>query len=427
VLNEALALNASWLDLLKLRAAYGRVGRDAPPYRSGAPTYSINPQYGNNTGNSAFPFNGVAGLALSNEINNPGLTPEFSTELEVGTEVAMFRNRVALNATYYDKISTDQIVRQFTAASTGYGSRWTNFGKISNKGFEVALTLVPVEVRGFRWSSTFNFTHNKNIVENLGDGKDKIAQLPIDPGSTFIGGPGGVHIAGQPYGVIFGSSAARDEKGNFLVNPATGRLIQGANKIIGNPNPQFIMGFINQFTYKGITLNALVDYRKGGDLYSTTLQQELGRGATRDTENRDRLVIINGVQGNPDTKLPIRDANGLSIPNSTVISVNDLYFGAGSAAIGAYDEQSIYDGTTVRLRELSLGYDLPKTLLGKTPFGVINVSVSGRNLYWYSPNLPKYTNFDPETSTFGASNQQGFEYTNAPTTRRYGVNLRVTF
>jgi hypothetical protein len=81
----------------------------------------------------------------------------------------------------------------------------------------------------------------------------------------------------------------------------------------------------------------------------------------------------------------------------------------------------------VRLREISLGYDLPKSLLDKTPFGLINISLSGRNLYWYSPNIPKYTNFDPETSTFGASNQQGFEYTNAPNSRRYGVNLRVTF
>ncbi len=440
VLNEALQFNAPWLDLLKVRAAFGRVGRDAPPYRAGAPTYSINPVYGNNTGNSTFPFVNyidntpvsVPGLALSNTINNPALTPEFTNELEVGTEVTMFRNRVSLNATYYDKRSTNQIVQQFTAASTGYNQRWTNFGEISNKGFEVALNLVPVDIRGFRWSSTFNFTHNKNIVENLGNGSDKIAQLPF--GDRFNGGPGSVHIAGQPYGVIFGSAAARDDNGNYLINPVTGRLILGKSRVIGNPNPQFIMGFINQFTYKGIILNTLIDYRKGGDLYSTTLQQELGRGATKDTEDRERLIIIKGVQGNPTTGEPIRQTDasgnvipGSTIPNTTIITVNDLYFGAGSAAIAAYDEQSIYDATTVRLREITLGYDLPKALLAKTPFGLVNISLSGRNLYWYSPNIPKHSNFDPETSTFGASNQQGFEYTNAPTTRRFGVNLRVTF
>ena len=425
VLNEAFHFNTSWLDLFKVRAAYGRVGRDASPYQAGAPQYTINPQFGNNTGTSAFPFNNVPGLALSNTINNPALTPEFTTELEVGTEITLFRNRVSLNATYYDKRSTNQILPQYIAASTGYGVRVTNFGEVSNKGEEIALTVVPVDNRGFRWSSTFNFTHNKNIVESLSNGTDKIAQIPF--GTNFLGGPYSVHIAGQPYGVIFGSTAARDDKGNYLINPTTGRLILGDSKIIGNPNPQFIMGFINQFTYKGITLNTLIDYRKGGDLYSTTLQQELGRGTTKDTEDRNRLVIIKGVQGSSITKQPIRDAGGSTIPNTTAISVNDLYFGAGSAAIGGYDEQSIYDATTVRLREITLGYDLPKSMLTKTPFGLVNISVSGRNLYWYSPNVPKYTNFDPETSTFGASNQQGFEYTNAPTTRRYGVNLRVTF
>jgi len=133
------------------------------------------------------------------------------------------------------------------------------------------------------------------------------------------------------------------------------------------------------------------------------------------------------VQGNPTTRTPLRNADGSTIPNNTAISVNDYYFSSGAAGLGSIDEKGVYDATTVRLREISFGYDLPKSLLAKTPFGLINVSVSGRNLYWYSPNIPKYTNFDPETSTFGASNQQGFEYTNAPNTRRYGVNLRVNF
>ena len=431
VLNEALGFNAPWLDLLKVRAAYGRVGKDAQPYDAGGPTYNINPQYGNNTGLSSFPFNGVSGLALNGVIRNPALTPEFTGEVEVGTEIALFRNRVSLNATYYDKRSTNQIVPQFLAASTGYGVRVTNFGEVSNKGVEIALSVVPLDIRGLRWTSTFNFTHNRNIVENLGADNDKIDRLPF--GTNFNGGPGSVHLAGQPYGVIFGSAAARDGEGRYLIDPNTGRLIRGADKVIANPNPQFIMGFINQFTFKGITLNTLIDYRKGGDLYSTTLQQELGRGVTRDTEDRDRLIVIKGVQGYPNGT-PIRqkdgngqDISGSTIPNTTAISVNDFYFGAGSAAIGAFDEQNIYDATTVRLREITLGYDLPKALLAKTPFGLINVSVSGRNLYFYSPNIPKHSNFDPETSTFGASNQQGYEYTNAPTTRRFGVNLRVTF
>ena len=421
VLNEALKLDYRWLDLAKVRAAYGRVGRDAPPFRSGAPGNVPNAQNLTN----AFPFNGVSAVSLGSVVNNPALTPEFTTELEVGTELALFRNRISFNGTYYDKRSTNQIAARIQPAATGYGARFTNFGEISNKGYEVALTVVPVETTGFRWSSTFNFTRNRNIVEST-----------TERGDTLI--LGGVFnklallIPGQPYGVIQGSAPLRAPNGELYVNALTGRLIPNPTpQIIANPNPEFLMSFINQFTYKGLTLNVLIDYRKGGQLYSSTLQEELGRGVTKDTEDRNQLVIIDGVRWNPTTRSAVLDGNGQPVRNNTAISLNDYYFSNASAGGGAasngYDAQSIYDGTTVRLREVSLGYDLPKAILGKTPFGLINLSISARNLYWYSPNLPKNSNFDPETSTFGASNVQGFELTNAPNTKRFGVNLRVNF
>ena len=418
VLNEAFKLDYRWLDLAKVRVAYGRVGRDAPAYRSGASTYNINP-------GGVFPFLGAPGVSISNIINNPNLTPEFSTELEVGTELSFLKGRVSFNGTYYDKSSTNQIAARDLPAATGYGSFFTNFGEITNKGYEVAFTAVPVEAAGFCWSSTFNFTRNRNIVKSTTANGDT---LVLGAAFNLLG----LLIPGQPYGVLYGTAPKRDGNGELYVDPINGRLIPSANnKIIGNPNPDFLMGFINQFTYKGITLNTLIDYRKGGSLYSTTLQEELGRGVTKDTEDRNRLVIINGIRYDRATGGAAVDANGNPARNTTAISVNDLYFSAGGVGGGAasngYHEQSIYDATTVRLREVTLGYDLPKAFLSKTPFGVVNLSVSGRNLYWYSPNLPKNSNFDPETSSYGASNFQGIELTNAPTTKRYGVNLRVTF
>ncbi|GAB3576563.1 SusC/RagA family TonB-linked outer membrane protein [Hymenobacter daeguensis] len=420
VLNEAFKLDYRWLDLAKVRIAYGRVGRDADPYASGPTGYVTNPS-------GSLPFRGVAGIGISGVVNNARLTPEFTNELEVGTELTFFRNRISFNGTYYDKRSTNQIGVITYPSATGYGAAQTNFGEITNKGFEVAFTAVPVETAGFRWSSTFNFTRNRNIIARTTDNGDTLLL-----GSTFVGRIRSVHIPGQPYGVLYGTSALRDANGELYVNPLDGRLIPSPKlKVIGNPNPDFIMGFINQFTYKGLTMNILVDYRKGGSLYSTTLQEELGRGVTKDTEDRNRLVVIDGVRWNPTTRSAQLDANGNVMRNTTAITVNDLYFSAagigGGAASNGYDEQSIYDATTVRLREVSLGYDLPKGLLGKTPFSLINISVSARNLWWYSPNLPKHSNFDPESSTYGASNQQGYEFTNAPTTKRYGVNLRVNF
>ncbi|WP_310393256.1 SusC/RagA family TonB-linked outer membrane protein [Hymenobacter sp.] len=428
IVNEALALDLPWLSLAKVRVAYGRVGRDADPYVAGPNRYSINPGFGNPGQGigTEFPFNGTTGLSQQGAIYNPALTPEFTTELETGTELSFFKNRVTLGASYYRRRSTDQIAPVALDAATGFGNYYTNFGEISNEGVEVAFTALPVQIKDFQWSSTFNFTHNKNKVVSLADG---LPQLTLNEGNNFLGGVQAILKPGEDYGVMYGSTAARDDQGNYLVNPATGYLIEDAVnlKVIGNPNPQFLMGFINQFTYKGLNLNVLVDYRKGGDLYSTTLQSYLGRGVTKDTEDRNRLVVINGVQGDPATRQALTNADGGTIPNNTAISLNDYYFSSGAAGLGSFDEQGIYDATTVRLREVSLGYDLPKALLAKTPFGVVNISISGRNLYWYSPNIPKHTNFDPETSTFGSSNQQGFEYTNAPNSRRYGVNMRVNF
>ena len=365
-------------------------------------------------------------MQVYSTISNPGLTPEFTSEIETGGDLSFFKNRISFSGSYYYRSSTQQIAPISFPAATGYSQYLTNFGEITNEGVELALTVIPVQARGFTWTSTFNFTHNENRIKSLTEG---VNQLTF--GSNFSGGIQPIFQAGLPYGTFFGSKAARDDSGNFLVNAATGTLIRNpVPQIIGNPNLQYQMTFINQFSYKGLTLNVLVDFRKGGSLYSTTIQQLLGRGATRDTEDRERIVVIKGTEATLDKAGNIvisRNADGTVKPNTRAISVNDYYFGSGSSAIGAFDEQSVYDATTLRLREVTLGYDLPKSLLSHTPFGVMNISLSGRNLYWYTPNLPKYTNFDPETSTFGSSNQQGFEYTNAPSTRRYGVNLRVTF
>jgi hypothetical protein len=153
----------------------------------------------------------------------------------------------------------------------------------------------------------------------------------------------------------------------------------------------------------------------------------MGRGVTKDTEDREKTVVIDGVYGNPNTQLPLLTQDGSTTANSTAISLQDLYFGAGSVALSGPSEFSVFDGTTVRLREVTLGYSLPGSILEKTPFRGVTLSLSGRNLYWFSPTVPKHSNFDPETNTYGSSNAQGFEYTNAPTSRRYGVNLRVNF
>ena len=170
----------------------------------------------------------------------------------------------------------------------------------------------------------------------------------------------------------------------------------------------------------------MFDYRKGGDVYSNSIVSMLGRGVTKDTEDREKTVIIPGYYGDPNTGEALLDGNGQKIPNITQVSVNDLYFGE-SFAINSAGEWNVYDGTTYRLREISLGYDLPKTLLQRTPFGSATISVIGRNLWYFSPNIPKYTNHDMDVNGYGSSNVQGVEYSVAPSVKRVGFNLKFTF
>lgn len=170
---------------------------------------------------------------------------------------------------------------------------------------------------------------------------------------------------------------------------------------------------------------------KGGDMYSVTVNSLLGRGVTKDTRDRKSSWIIPGVYGDPNNPGQPLLINGKTVPNQTIITANDLWFSSGSAsgsfAINSATEWEVYDATVYRLREVTLGYEIPKSVYKNLPIQRISLSVSGRNLWHLAPNMPKYTNFDPEVNSFGSSSVQGIELSAAPTTRRFGVNLNVNF
>src|SRR5690606_19574416 len=236
---------------------------------------------------------------------------------------------------------------------------------------------------------------------------------------------------GMPFGYLRGTVSARDDEGNLLIDPATGWIIEAPDEaMVGDPNPEWKLGINNMLSYKGLFLSALWDMTKGGDLYSVTISSLLGRGVTKDSEDREAAWIIPGVYGDANTQQPILDG-GKKIPNETAITTNDLYFssggGAGSFAINSSTEWNVYDATVYRLREVTIGYELPKSLFTKLPVSGISVSLSGRNLWHLAPNMPRYTNFDPEVNSYGSSSTQGIELSAAPTTRRFGFNINVNF
>ena len=418
IFSDAFDIDSSILSYGKLRAAWAKVGRDTDPYNL-INTFSIGTNFfGQPTG------------SIGTTSFDPNLTPEFTREVELGTELSFLSNRVTLDFTYYNRNSTNLLAPITVPTSSGYNSYFTNYGKIRNKGIEIGLDIKPLSPSSpVKWSLYAAFTKNKNTVEELIEGTERIALRGILSGSisTYL-------EPGMPFGYLRGTKSMRDDSGNLLINPATGAMIEDQSQEynLGDPNPDFKLGITNLVRYKNFTFNALFDWTQGGKMYSVTNSSLLGRGVTKDTENREYNAIIPGVYGDPNTGKPILDAGGNTIPNQTKLTVNDLYFSPDATlgqtfAINTATEWNIYDATVYRLRDVSIGYDLPESLFKNAAIKGLSFSITGRNLWHFAPNFPKYSNFDPEVSSFGSSSTQGVELSASPTTKRFGFNLVARF
>jgi TonB-linked SusC/RagA family outer membrane protein len=413
IFTDAFGLSSNILDYGKIRAGWAKVGRDADPYQL-QDVYQLNPN-----------FLGLASATLPYTSNSADLKPEFTQEIELGTQLSFFKKLVELDFTWYNRKSTNLIAIITTPPSSGYQFQVTNFGAITNKGIEVDLMLRPIRGKNFNWDVHGIFTKNKNTVTELTSGVDRIQMNGVLEGINPYLEPG------KPFGYLRGTVSARDDQGNLLIDPVTGWIITANDEqMVGDPNPDFKLGVTNNFSYKGFSLSVLWDMTKGGDMYSVTVSSLLGRGVTQDTKDRETSWIIPGVYGDANTGLPLL-VGGKTVPNHTVITTNDLYFASGSTSasfgINSATEWNVYDATAYRLREVTLAYSIPKSVYQKLPINNISLSLTGRNLWHLAPNMPKYTNFDPEVNSFGSSSTQGIELSTAPTTRRYGINLNVTF
>ena len=385
------------LNYLKLRAGYGSSARFPDPYTTRA-------VLGSNANASATP----GGQALntnfvSDRLGNRLLEPELVGELEFGVEGRFFNNRVGIDVSLYDKQSSDLLVNLPLDPATGFTNTEINAAEVSNKGIEAQLNLIPF--RGdFTWDATFNFTRNKNIVESLTDGVDEIAFA----GYTNLGN---FAIPGQPFGVIQGSPFERGPNGGLFVNTAGEYQAASDIGIIGDPNPNYSVNWLNTFSYKGLSLFFQWSYIDGGDILSYTAGTLLARGLTTDTEFDRFLPLI----------LPGEDSEG---NENTVQGYAGDYFFAGYFNA---NEGLVFDGTVIRLREVALTYTLPGSILESTPFGSMSLRLSGENLFYNAPNFPEGTNFDPEVLSLGVGNGRGFDYITGPTAKKFGATLSLTF
>lgn len=426
ILTDAIpVLKNDILNYLKVRAGYARVGNEALPYQTQS-VFVTNPEL--NLAQFPFTTGGTTynGLTQSDRLGNPALKPEFITELEAGVETRLLRGRVGLDVTVYDKKTTNSIATVSLAPSSGFNSIVTNVGTLRNRGVEIGLDLTPVKTAGgLVWNVYAAFTKNRNTVESLGGGLEQVVVGGRAASNILV-----VQRPGQPFGQLLGTRMLRDEEGNVLIaRNALGRPIVDPNlAIIGDPNPKFILGVTNTVTWKGLNFNFLLDYKHGGQMWSNTALELLGRGVLSLEANGDRegARVIPGVLADPVTYEPLLDGDGRKIPNNIAIANYDWWFtqSFGSTNIR---EVHVFDASVVRLREIGIGYTVPKTILKGLPVGSLRVTLSGRNLWYLAPNFPRALRFDPETSVGSGSGAQGLDFIGVPSTKRYGVNLTATF
>lgn len=401
----------------KLRASYG-TSANFP----GA--YLINPTLDAAPNAWINPFNGgvVSYNGLSSYLPNPGLLPELLKEYEFGFESKLFNNLIDVDISVYKRIVEDQILSSSLPTSTGYSSTTINAGRIDTDGLEAALTLNlirPTTSDGLSWSMTTNFTAYETTVK----------ELPVD---RIAFGDGVNHaIENEPYGVFRGTYAMKDDDGNLLIHPDTGKIIfsddVGAeDKLIGDPNEDFYLANIHTISYKNLTFGLQWEYTHGGDIYSLSASNLLRRGVTRDTEDREGSYIIPGVIGDPNTGEVTLDANGDKIKNNIQIGANDLYF----INLMDVDENIVFDSSVFRIRDISLSYKLPESLLENSPFGSVIFNAQANNFYFNAPNLPQYMNLDPEVlgaNPEGSTNTKGVDYQNDPSYKQFSVGVKLTF
>lgn len=357
-----------------------------------------------------FPFNGIQGFALSNAAGNPELGPEFTTNKEIALELNMFKSRLNIEFTHYWQDSKDLIFSVPVSAAAGITAVTKNAGDLSNIGVELAINATPIKTKSVIWKIDLSFS----------DFKSKVEKLDVGVTNIFLGGfttPNIRLVVGDEYGQIYGNAFQKDAK--------TGKIIVGSNGLpaitsgvqkIGNPNPDYIMGITNTVSFKSFTLSFLFDFKKGGDMYSRNVADIQRNGVGAETAEFPRF------DGSNPTKPYLFDAVYASgQPNTTYVSAQDYFGNSGKYAAA---EGYIYNTTWYRIREASLSYVFPSTLLSKTPFGSAEFAVFGRNLWLEAPDYP---HLDPEQNALGISNAQGLEFNALPQTRSMGVSLKLTF
>lgn len=399
VLSDMFVL-PSVISFAKVRAGWASVGNDTDPYQLV------------NTFGFSEPWGSSQRVTIPRDLKNPELKPERANSFEVGTDIRLFSGRLGVDFTYYRTNTENQILSLPVAITSGFTSRVINAGEIENQGIEIMLNANPVRLRnGFSWNTSVNFTRNRGEVKSLTGG---LEEYTISSNYLQV-----IARVGERMGDVYGTGFAQVDDPN---SPFDGEVIHNEDgfairdpelRNLGNYNPDFMVGFQNNFSYRGINLGVLFDWRHGGVVMSRTVLIGGTSGMMDFTaEGREEGIISEGV---------IENGDGSFRPNDVRLSGRDYYwwrYNRGNEEVG------MYDASYLKLREVKIGYTFPKSLYTNLPIQSITLSAVGRNLALWTEN----PHFDPETISFDEGTiVPGVEDMATPSSRSMGFNLNVKF
>lgn len=385
------------ISFAKFRLSWAQVGNDANPYQTMKYFSS-----------SVFPGSAEA----PSRLHNANLKPEISTSTESGLNISLFKNRLTADINYYYNRSRNQILVVPRDVTTGYSSEVINGGLIENKGWELSLTASPVRNTDFQWNSTVTWAKNYNKILELTEGVESPQQIIASSGS---GAAEIIATVGGSTGDLWGYGLVRNEQGQVIYDAGTGLPIRPQDKVkIGNAFADWRGGFHNEFRYKNVSISALIDGQYGGIVYSQTHHKMTEQGKLKHTlRGRETGKIVgDGV---------VQLTDGSFAPNTKEVNINTYY---GDYYRRANVETNSFDASYLKLREVRLEFAFPHTLVTKWGMNSASIAFFGRDLFMIT-DFPMY---DPETAALnGASIMPGVEMGQMPSTKTFGMNLKVNF
>ena len=401
VLSDIIPSFPKFISFAKLRASWAAVGNSAPPYMlERTATFRAGGNYG---------F-----LQLNSTLPNPNLLPEKTKSNELGLDIRFLEGRLGMDITLYKTNTYNQLFTIALPVGSGAAQYFTNGGNVQNKGIELLISASPIQTNKLNWNTNVNFSLNRNLVVKISDERKSIV-VGSDPYVREF------RIEeGRPYGEIYSKGWLRDSLGRVIIGTnGVPKITPGRTVRIANFNPDWTGGITNSIAYKNFSLSFLIEHRQGGSIVSMTKAILDGSGLTQRTlEGRDGGLIFG--QNFFSNEVAVK-ANGL--PNDIPINAETFWLGVGgrNAPVG---EVFVSKATNTRLRELTIGYSLPKKLLTSLHVSNMKISLVGRNLFYIyrvSPDL------DADLLQGTTPDSEGFQSFAPPTTRSLGINLKIDF